>query len=216
MSKIKNWKTAPLVILKAGPVVPVIVIKKIEQAVPLAQALLAGGIKVLEVTLRSDVAIEAIRQISQQVPEAIVGAGTVASAEDLQAVTEAGGVFAISPGLTPKLLTAANEGPIALIPGISTASELMFGMEMGYTEFKFFPAEAAGGVKMLKSIGGPFPHITFCPTGGISLQNFKEYLALTNVACVGGSWVVPASVMDAEDWESITMLAGEAVSAAVS
>lgn len=203
-------------ILNAGPVVPVIVIQKIEHAVPLAQALLAGGIKVLEVTLRSDIAIEAIRQISQQVPEAIVGAGTVASAEDLEAVTEAGGVFAISPGLTPKLLTAANEGPIALIPGISTASELMFGMEMGYTEFKFFPAEAAGGVKMLKSIGGPFPHITFCPTGGISLQNFKEYLALTNVACVGGSWVVPAPAMDAEDWQSITTLAGEAMSAAVS
>ncbi len=202
-------------VLNAGPVVPVIVIKKIEHAVPLAKALLKGGVKVLEVTLRSEVAVEAIRRISQEVPEAIVGAGTVASPEDLQAVAEAGAVFAISPGLTPTLLTAANQGPIALIPGISTASELMFGMEMGYTEFKFFPAEAAGGVQMLKSIGGPFPHITFCPTGGISVKNFKDYLALDNVACVGGSWIVPKNSIEREDWQNITDLAREAVAGAI-
>ncbi len=210
MSNAKHWKMAPLDVLNAGPVVPVIVIQQIEQAVPLAQALLAGGVKVLEVTLRSAVAIDAIRLISREVPEAIVGAGTVASPEDLEAVAEAGAVFAISPGLTPTLLDAANQGPIALIPGISTASELMFGMEMGYTEFKFFPAEAAGGVQMLKSIGGPFPHITFCPTGGVSAKNFKDYLTLANVACVGGSWIVPSREIETGNWGAITKLAENA------
>ncbi len=211
MSNAKRWKLAPLDVLNAGPVVPVIVIKHIEQAVPLAKALLKGGIKVLEVTLRSAAAIEAIRQLSREVPEAIVGAGTVASRDDLAAVTEAGAVFAISPGLTPSLLEAANQGPIALIPGIATASELMLGMEMGYTAFKFFPAEAAGGVPMLKSIGGPFPHVTFCPTGGVSQANFNAYLALANVACVGGSWIVPSRDIETGNWEAITRLAAEAV-----
>lgn len=210
MLNTRNWKIAPLDVLNAGPVVPVIVVKKIEQAIPLAQALLAGGVKVLEVTLRSEVAVDAIRHISREVPEAIVGAGTVASPEDLGAVAEAGAVFAISPGLTPTLLDAANQGPIALIPGISTASELMFGMEMGYTEFKFFPAEAVGGVQMLKSIGGPFPHITFCPTGGVSSKNYNDYLALANVACVGGSWIVPAQEIEMENWATITKLAQKA------
>ncbi len=211
MSIIKNWKIPPLDVLNAGPVVPVIVIQKIEHAVPLAKALLKGGIKVLEITLRSEVAVEAIRRVSREVPEALVGAGTVASAEDLQAVADAGAVFAISPGLTPTLLDAANQGPIALIPGISTASELMFGMERGYREFKFFPAEAAGGVRMLKSIGGPFPQVTFCPTGGISPENYQEYLALANVACVGGSWVVPSRLIKEQAWKKITELSRQAV-----
>jgi 2-dehydro-3-deoxyphosphogluconate aldolase/(4S)-4-hydroxy-2-oxoglutarate aldolase len=210
----QNWKIPALDILNSGPVVPVIVIKNIDHAVPLAQALLAGGIKVLEITLRSEVAVAAIRRVSREVPEAIVGAGTVATAQDLQAVSEAGAVFAISPGLTPTLLDAANQGPIALIPGISTASELMFGMEMGYSAFKFFPAQGAGGVQMLKSIGGPFPQATFCPTGGISLKNYTEYLALKNVACVGGSWVVPAQTMEQEDWAGITTLARQAIDGA--
>ena len=165
----------------------------------------------MEITLRSEVAVEAIRRVSREVPDALVGAGTVASPEDLAAVTEAGAVFAISPGLTPNLLTAANQGPIALIPGISTPSELMFGMEMGYTEFKFFPAEAAGGVSMLRSIGGPFPHVTFCPTGGISRENFNGYLALDNVSCVGGSWIVPKDSVEQEDWQNISDLARDAV-----
>ena len=211
MSTSRNWKIAPLDVLQAGPVVPVIVIKKVEHAVPLAKALLAGGIKVLEVTLRSDAAIDAIAAISSEVPEAVVGAGTVASARDLQNVAAAGGVFAISPGLTPNLLAAANEGPIALIPGISSASELMFGMEMGFREFKFFPAQAAGGVQMLKSIGGPFPQVTFCPTGGISPDNYNDYLALANVACVGGSWVVPSEAVEAGDWQAVTDVAAVAV-----
>ncbi len=214
MSNTRSWKIAPLDVLNSGPVVPVIVIKKIEHAVPLAKALLKGGVKVLEVTLRSDVAVESIRRISQEVPEAIIGAGTVASPEDLAAVTEAGAVFAISPGMTPRLLTAANQGTIALIPGISSASELMMGMELGYSEFKFFPAEAAGGIPMLKSLGGPFPHITFCPTGGISLKNYNDYLALDNVACVGGSWIVPTDSVEKEDWQAITTLAREAVAGA--
>lgn len=211
MPKAENWKMAPLDVLKTGPVVPVIVIRKIEQAVPLARALLKGGIKVLEVTLRSEAAIDAIRLLSREVPEAIVGAGTVASREDLEAVTEAGAVFAISPGLTPSLLAAANQGPIALIPGIASASELMLGMEMGYTAFKFFPAEAAGGVPMLKSIGGPFPQITFCPTGGVSEKNYNEYLALANVACVGGSWIVPSREIENGNWDAISQLAADAV-----
>jgi len=214
MSNTKNWKITPLKVLRSGPVVPVIVIKNIDHAVPLARALLAGGIKVLEITLRSEAAVEAIRRVSREVPDALVGAGTVASPKDLDAVIEAGAVFAISPGLTPSLLSAANQGPIALIPGISTASELMAGMEKGYKEFKFFPAEAAGGVSMLKSIGGPFPQITFCPTGGISLQNFNDYLALDNVVCVGGSWIVPRDCLESEDWQSITALARDAVAGA--
>jgi 2-dehydro-3-deoxyphosphogluconate aldolase/(4S)-4-hydroxy-2-oxoglutarate aldolase len=211
MSNTKHWKIAPLDVLNAGPVVPVIVIQKIEQAVPLAQALLKGGLKVLEVTLRSEAAVDAIRLLSREVPGAIVGAGTVASPKDLEAVTEAGAAFAISPGLTPTLLEAANRGPIALIPGISTASELMLGMEMGYTAFKFFPAEAAGGIPMLKSIGGPFPQITFCPTGGVSPKNFNNYLSLANVACVGGSWIVPSREIEAGNWEAITELTAKAV-----
>ncbi len=211
MPNIRNWKISALDVLRAGPVVPVIVINEIAQAVPLAKALLAGGIKVLEVTLRSEVAVDAIRRISEEVPEAIIGAGTVLTPEDLQAVTEAGAVFAISPGLTPSLMDAANHGPVSLIPGIATASELMSGMVMGYNEFKFFPAEAAGGVPMLKSLSGPFPQITFCPTGGISLRNYNEYLSLANVACVGGSWIVPADAIQLGDWQRITTLARDAV-----
>jgi len=214
MRKNKKWIMPSLKVLKSGPIVPVIVIKHIEHAVPLAHALLAGGIRVLEITLRSDVAVEAIARVSREVPEAMVGAGTVVSTQDLEAVTRAGAVFAISPGLTPRLLLSASQGPIALIPGISTASELMLGMEMGYTEFKFFPAEAAGGVRMLKSIGGPFPDITFCPTGGISPANFTDYLSLNNVACVGGSWVVPPGLIEKEDWTAITELARDGVATA--
>jgi 2-dehydro-3-deoxyphosphogluconate aldolase/(4S)-4-hydroxy-2-oxoglutarate aldolase len=211
MGKIKNWKISPEEVLNSGPVVPVIVIKNIDHAVPLAKALLAGGIKVLEITLRTDVAIDAIKLISERVTGVLVGAGTVTTPEELEAVTEAGAVFAISPGLTPELLEAANKGSIALIPGVSSVSELMIGMERGFNKFKFFPAEAAGGIKMLKSIAGPFPQITFCPTGGISPDNYSSYLALKNVACVGGSWVVPTDVIEQEDWKRITELASDAV-----
>jgi len=211
MSNTKNWKLSALDVLQTGPVVPVIVINNIDHAVPLAKALVAGGVRVLEVTLRTPVAIEAIKRIAAEVPDAVIGAGTVATEADLKAVTEAGGVFAISPGLTPTLIEAALNGPIALIPGISTASELMFGMEYGLREFKFFPAEAAGGIKMIKSIGGPFPQATFCPTGGISPDNYKEYLSLKNVACVGGSWLAPIDALEQGHYQKITRLAQKAI-----
>lgn len=211
MENARRWATQPGEILRAGPVVPVMVIERLEHAVPLARALAAGGIRVLEVTLRTPVALEAIRAIAREVPGTIVGAGTVTRGEELEAVVAAGGVFAISPGLTPELLDAANRGPVPLIPGVATVSELMTGLAGGYDHFKFFPAEAAGGVRMLRSIAGPFPGVTFCPTGGITLANYREYLALPNVACVGGSWVAPQAAMEAGDWARITTLAREAV-----
>ena len=206
-----NWKITAKEVLKQGPVVPVIVIKKLEQAVPLAKALVKGGIKVLEVTLRTECAIEAIRLIAKEVPDAIVGAGTVINSQQLIAVTEAGAQFAISPGLTEDLLSAATQGNIPLIPGISTVSELMLGMRYGLKEFKFFPAEANGGVKALKAIAGPFSQVKFCPTGGISLANYRDYLALDSVLCIGGSWLVPEDALASGDYEKITQLAQEAI-----
>jgi 2-dehydro-3-deoxyphosphogluconate aldolase/(4S)-4-hydroxy-2-oxoglutarate aldolase len=191
---------------------PVIVLRNADHAVPLARALLVGGIKVLEITLRSDAALEGIRRIRAAVPEAIVGAGTVLTEKDLAHVAEAGGQFAISPGLTPNLLAAAKDAPISLIPGIATPSELMLAMEHGFTELKFFPAEAAGGTRMLQSLHGPFPQVTFCPTGGIAAANLREYLDLANVACVGSSWIAPAEMIEREDWDGISRRAAEAVS----
>ena len=211
----KNWKTTAEAILTSGPVVPVIVVKKLEHAVPMAKALVAGGVRVLEVTLRTECALEAIRAIAKEVPDAIVGAGTVTNVEQLKAVTEAGAQFAISPGLTESLLKAATEdGTIPLIPGVSTGSELMLGMQYGLKEFKFFPAEANGGVKALQAIAGPFGHIRFCPTGGISPANYRDYLALNSVLCIGGSWLVPADALEAGDYDRITTLAREAVEGA--
>lgn len=204
-------KFSAIEILRTGPVIPVMVIEDTAHAVPLAKALVAGGLKVLEITLRSDAALESIQLISEQVPDAIVGAGTVTSKKDLDNITAAGALFAISPGLTPKLLDAASCSSIPLIPGVSSASELMYGMEAGLTEFKFFPAEAAGGIQMIKSLGGPFPHITFCPTGGISPANYKNYLALKNVACVGGSWLAPKEAVLAGDWSKIKNICIDAV-----
>ncbi len=211
MTLTRKWKMVPAEVFAQGPVVPVMVIKELAHAVPLARALVAGGIRVLEITLRTPVAVEAIREIARAVPEAVVGAGTVTTAEDLAAVSEAGAVFAISPGLTPELLDAANQGGIGLIPGIATISELMTGMRRGYSHFKFFPAEAAGGIPMLKAIAGPFPKVVFCPTGGIGVENYRDYLALGNVACVGGSWVAPAEAVARGDWGLITQLARDAV-----
>ena len=210
----KNWKTSAEHILTAGPVVPVIVINKLEQAVPLAKALVAGGVRVLEVTLRTACAMDAIRAIASDVPEAILGAGTVLNAQQLQDVTDAGAQFGISPGLTDELLAAATAGSIPLIPGISTVSELMLGLDHGLREFKFFPAEANGGVKALQAIGGPFPPVRFCPTGGISLANYRDYLALKSVLCIGGSWLVPADALESGDYDRITALAREAVAGA--
>ena len=210
----ENWHLQPGTLFEQGPVVPVIVIKDLADAVPMAKALLAGGIKVLEVTLRTPVALEAIRLLAQEVPDAIVGAGTVTNAAQLQQVIEAGAKFAISPGLTRELLQAGKDCAIPLIPGIASISELMEGTGLGYTHFKFFPAEAAGGVKTLKSIHGPFADVRFCPTGGINESNFKEYLALPNVKCVGGSWIVPDDAVNAKDWQRITQLCKAAVAQA--
>jgi 2-dehydro-3-deoxyphosphogluconate aldolase/(4S)-4-hydroxy-2-oxoglutarate aldolase len=213
-TKMKNWKTSAEQILTSGPVVPVIVINKLEHAVPLAKALVAGGVRVHEVTLRTACAIDAIKAIAHEVPDAIIGAGTVLNAQQLAEVTAAGAQFAISPGLTEPLLKAANEGPIPLIPGISTVSELMLGLDAGLREFKFFPAEANGGVKALQAIAGPFPQVRFCPTGGITPGNYRDYLALKSVLCIGGSWLVPADALEQGDYARITELAREAVAGA--
>jgi 2-dehydro-3-deoxyphosphogluconate aldolase / (4S)-4-hydroxy-2-oxoglutarate aldolase len=207
----ENWQLQPDVLFAQGPVVPVIVIKDLADAVPMAKALVAGGIKVLEVTLRTPVAMDAIRLLATEVPDAIVGAGTVTTAKQLEEVIAAGARFAISPGSTRELLQAGKDSSIPLIPGIASISELMEGTAVGYTHFKFFPAEAAGGVKTLKSIHGPFSDIRFCPTGGINEKNFKEYLALPNVRCVGGSWIVPDDAIKNKEWHKITELCLAAV-----
>jgi 2-dehydro-3-deoxyphosphogluconate aldolase/(4S)-4-hydroxy-2-oxoglutarate aldolase len=209
-----RWKLLPDTVMRHGPVIPVMVIQKVAHAVPIARALVAGGVRVLEITLRTSAALDAIAVIRQEVPEALVGAGTVTTVNELDAVTRAGAMFAISPGLTPGLLEAANRGEIALIPGIATVSELMTGIEWGYDHFKFFPAQAAGGIPALKAIAGPFPKITFCPTGGISPDNYRDYLSLKNVACVGGSWLIPEGAADNGDWNSITRTTREAVESA--
>jgi 2-dehydro-3-deoxyphosphogluconate aldolase/(4S)-4-hydroxy-2-oxoglutarate aldolase len=210
----KNWQLQPAELFAQGAVVPVIVIKDLADAVPMAKALLAGGIKVLEVTLRTPAALDAIKLLAEQVPEAIVGAGTVTTAAQLEQVIAAGAKFAISPGLTRELLQAGKDSIIPLIPGIASISELMEGTSLGYTHFKFFPAEAAGGVKTLKSIYGPFSDIRFCPTGGINEKNYLEYLALPNVSCVGGSWIVPDAAVNDKNWPMITELTRVAVTRA--
>ncbi|NMH58619.1 bifunctional 4-hydroxy-2-oxoglutarate aldolase/2-dehydro-3-deoxy-phosphogluconate aldolase [Alteromonas ponticola] len=211
-----NWKLTPAEIFASGPVVPVLVIHDVDKAVPLAKALMAGGINVLEVTLRTPVALDVIKAIAEQVPDALIGAGTVTNAQQLKEVTQAGAKFAISPGMTAELLKAGQEGSIPLIPGISSTSDLMKGKDAGYTHMKFFPAEASGGVKAIKSISGPFPDVVFCPTGGIGPDNFKDYLALKNVRCVGGSWVAPDDAIANGDWDRITQLAREAIAGATS
>ena len=209
----RNWAMQPLDVMNAGKVVPVLVFKKLEHAVPVAEALMEGGVNVLEITLRTECAVDAIELISQKLPEAITGAGTVINAQQLQAVENAGAKFAISPGLTPSLLEAANKSKTALIPGIATISELMVGIEHGYDCFKFFPAEANGGVNALKSIGGPFPDIRFCPTGGINLDNINNYLSLSSVVCCGGSWLVSDDIIKNKEWSKITELVKEALAA---
>lgn len=197
-------------LLARAPVVPVLSIARVEDAVPLARALVDGGLPVLEVTLRTEAAIGAIRAIGENVPGAIVGAGTVLTARDLSAVEAAGATFAISPGATDALYAAAADARIPLLPGIATASELMHGLELGYQRFKFFPAEASGGIAALKSFAGPFAQAKFCPTGGIDVAKAPGYLALPNVITIGGSWMVPADALASGDWPRITSLAREA------
>lgn len=206
-----HWKLQPSELFNAGPVVPVIVISDPAQALPLAQALLAGGIKVMEVTLRTEHGLGAIEAIAKEFPQALIGAGTVVNVEQLNAVEQAGGLFAISPGATPALLEAGVKSDIAFVPGVTSPSELMVGLELGYSHFKFFPAEASGGVPTLKALNAPFDGITICPTGGISLKNAKDYLSLDFVHCIGGSWIVPMDLVESGQWDKITQLCKEAV-----
>lgn len=195
-----------LALCKMAPVIPVLVIDDLAHALPLAQALVAGGLPVLEVTLRTEAALAAIEAMSQ-VEGAVVGAGTVLTAAQMEAAKQAGARFAVSPGATPALLDAARVQDMPLLPGAQTCSEVMALLEQGYTVQKFFPAESIGGASALKAIGGPLPQVTFCPTGGITATRAPDYLKLANVACVGGSWVAPKDAMVTGDWQAITDLA---------
>ena len=193
-----------------GPVIPVIVVHRVADAVPLARALVDGGVRVLEVTLRTPVALQAMRAIAQEVPEAIVGAGTVRSVSDAQAAAQVGCRFAVSPGYTSAVGQACQQLGLPLLPGVATASEVMSAQADGFNFLKFFPATAAGGIPLLKALGGPFPDVVFCPTGGITPETAPQFLALPNVKVCGGSWLTPQEVIDAGDWSRITALAREA------
>ena len=201
-------------VVNAAPIVPVMVIEDIEHAVPLARALVAGGLPVLEITLRTECALDAIKIIKSEVPGAIVGAGTVNTPADVKNAVAAGSEFLVSPGSTPALIDAALASGVPILPGVNSPSEVMSLMARGFTYLKFFPAEAAGGVPMLKSMGGPLPQVKFCPTGGVGLNNLKAYLSLPNVVCVGGSWMAPVDLMRKGDWAAIETLAREARAAA--
>jgi 2-dehydro-3-deoxyphosphogluconate aldolase/(4S)-4-hydroxy-2-oxoglutarate aldolase len=194
-------------ILRLAPVIAVVTIDDAKAAVPLARALREGGIHAIEITLRTPAALDAIRAIADAVPQAAVGAGTVLSADDLAAATAAGARFAVSPGASPALIDAAANSSLPWLPGAASASEAMALAERGYDLQKFFPAQAAGGVEFLRSLAGPLPHIGFCPTGGIGVHNAPDYLLLPNVVCVGGSWLMPATLVRSGDWSAIAALA---------
>jgi len=196
--------------LRLSPVMPVVIIEDAQIAPDLARALVRGGIRVIEVTLRTPAALKAIEAIARAEPNIAVGAGTVLSVPDLQAAASAGAAFAISPGSTPVLLESGRDAPIPYLPAVATASEVMSGLAAGYRFFKFFPAAAAGGIPMLKSFAGPFPDVRFCPTGGITQSTVRSYLELPNVLCAGGSWLSPAEALAARDWGRIEALASAA------
>ncbi|MEZ7278848.1 bifunctional 4-hydroxy-2-oxoglutarate aldolase/2-dehydro-3-deoxy-phosphogluconate aldolase [Pseudoalteromonas sp. 68 DY56-GL68] len=197
-------------ILSSAPVVPVVVIEKLEDAAPLARALYNGGLKALEITLRTPIAAEAVKLMKEAVPEAYVGTGTVVDKATFNASVEAGADFMVSPGVNDELLALAKETDIPFLPGAATPSEVMKLASYGFKFLKFFPAEAAGGTAMLKSIGGPLPQVTFCPTGGISLETAPNYLALKNVICVGGTWMLDKQLIENKDWQAIEALARQA------
>jgi 2-dehydro-3-deoxyphosphogluconate aldolase/(4S)-4-hydroxy-2-oxoglutarate aldolase len=199
----------PLDIASHGPVIPVIVIDRVEDALPLAEALLAGGVKVLEVTLRTAAGLPAIETIARKLPEAVVGVGTVLNADDARRASEAGARFAVSPGYTSEVGSACKRLDLPLLPGVATSSEIMAALADGFSFLKLFPAEAAGGIPLLKAWASPFGQVSFCPTGGISQATAANYLALPNVRCVGGSWLTPGDAMRAGDWARITQLARE-------
>ncbi len=191
-------------ILQISPIVPVVVIENIKDAVPLAQSLIEGGIHIIEVTLRSSCALEAIELIAKNVPKMCVGAGTILNPTQLEQAQNRGAEFLISPGLTIKLLEYAKKKDMPLIPGVSSSSEVMQALELGYSALKFFPAEYCGGVKLLNAFNGPFKGVKFCPTGGISADNMRSYLNLENVLCVGGSWLTPKNLIQNKEWDKIT------------
>lgn len=194
-------------VMKSGPVIPVLTIRRAEDAVPLARALTAGGVRMLEVTLRTPAALDAIRRIAGEVEDAVVGAGTVLTDADLDRALDAGAAFAVSPGLTTDLALAARARGAALLPGVATGSEIMRALELGFDRLKFFPAETSGGPAALKAFAGPFLQPRFCPTGGVTAATAPAWLALPNVDCVGGSWLAPDDAVAAGDWERITDLA---------
>ena len=204
-----TFSLTALQVMQDAPVIPVIVLQDVAHAVPMARALVAGGVRMLEITLRTPQALACMERIAAEVPEAVVGAGTVRSAVDAQAAAKAGARFAVSPGYTPQVGRACRDVGLALLPGVATGSEIMMAQEDGYTELKFFPAMQAGGTAMLKAWSGPFFDVRFCPTGGVTQANAAELLALPNVVCVGGSWLVPADAMAAGDWARITQLAAD-------
>ena len=196
--------------LKATRIVPVIVIKELGHAVPLAKALVEGGLDILEITLRTGAALDAIKAISGQVPGAIVGAGTVINAQQFAQAAQAGAKFVVSPGLTEEVAQASRNQGVPILPGVATASDIMRGLALGLETFKFFPAETSGGAPAIKALGGPFPQISFCPTGGISTKNLSSYLSLPNVIAAGGSWMIPSDLNQADAFARATQMAREA------
>ena len=203
----RTTRITPLSLAAHGPVIPVIVIQRLADAVPLARALVAGGVRVLEVTLRTPVALACMAAIVRAVPEALVGAGTLRSVTDVQAAVDAGCVFGVSPGYTSAIGQACRRLGLPLLPGVATAGEVMAANDEGCDFLKFFPAAAAGGVPMLKALAGPFPDVAFCPTGGITVETAPQFLALPNVKVCGGSWLTPQDAVDSQDWGRITRLA---------
>lgn len=201
-------------IMRLSPVIPVLTITRLDHAVPLATALVRGGLKVLEVTLRTACALEAIAAMRAALPEAVIGAGTLTRARDFAECSAVGAQFAVTPGLTAELIAAAGRVEFPLLPGIMTPTELIAARAAGFTACKLFPAQQAGGIGMLKALAGPFPDHVFCPTGGVTRANAAEFLALANVLCVGGSWVAPTDVLEARQWERVEALAADAVTLA--
>lgn len=197
-------------LLDRVPVIPVVVVDDVAHAVPLARALVAGGLPAIELTLRTPVALEAIRRIAAEVPNILLGAGTITTPEQAKQAADAGSSFLVSPGSTPAVLDGMAETGLPFLPGVSTVSEAMAALERGLAELKFFPAEAAGGAPFLRSLGGPLPQVRLCPTGGITPQSAPDYLALPNVGCVGGSWLTPAKALAQQDWAAVEKLASEA------
>jgi 2-dehydro-3-deoxyphosphogluconate aldolase/(4S)-4-hydroxy-2-oxoglutarate aldolase len=197
-------------ILALSPVMPVIALDRLADAVPLARALVRGGIRLLEVTLRTPVALDCVRAIKAEVPEAVVGVGTIVTPADLEESIEAGAAFGVSPGASAALLRAAAASPLPFVPGVMTPSDVINAIDAGFHTMKLFPAAQAGGLEMLKALGGPFPHASFCPTGGVTLQSAPALLALKNVVCVGGSWLTPSALVANGDWAAIETLARDA------